>query len=186
MHVPQYRGSRSFWEGGKDQQTHPLNMMGPTSLPLWSPMNSSAPGLHFLLAWKIFLYFKPSCSSLPCPWAQSQGRSMLDSTRDILRGLRDPLLWPWQISQSMVLVRVITWETVTHGFSCNSSTPASAMEPGSQDNGSRRSKDRVAHIRRCGRFRSSLVSELQKVADAASDSAWNGERCRYWLSGGRV
>jgi len=31
------------------------------------------------------------------------------------------------------------------------------MGPGSQDHGSRRSKDRIAHIRRCGKFRSSLV-----------------------------
>ena len=58
------------------------------------------------------------------------------------------------------------------------------MGPGSQDR--EKSKDRVAHIRRCGKFRSSLVFELQKGADAASNSAWNGERCRYWLSGGRV
>ena len=160
---PSTQAPDSSEKRGKDQQTNPLNMMDPTSLTPWSLMNSSAPGLHFLLAWKIFLYFKPSCSSLPCPWAQSQGRSMLDSTREILRGLRDPLLWPWQISQSMVLVRVIRRETVTHGFSCNFSTPASVMEPGSQDHGSRRSKDRVAHIRRFWRFRSSLVSELQKV-----------------------
>ena len=161
-------------------------MMDPTSLTPWSLMNSSAPGLHFLLAWKIFLYFKPSCSSLLCPWAQFQGRSMLDSTREILHGLRDPLLGPWQILQSMVLVRVIRWEIVTRAFWYNFSTPASVMEPGSQDHGSRRSKDRGAHIRRCGRFRSSLVFELQKGADAASNSAWNGEKCCYWLSGGRV
>ena len=85
-----------------------------------------------------------------------------------------------------ILTRAIRGEKGTHDFWWTVSTPVPVVGPGCQDYGSRSSKDRVAHIRRCWRFRSSLVSELQKVADAASDSAWNGERCRYWLSGGRV
>ena len=82
--------------------------------------------------------------------------------------------------------RMIRGERITHAFWWDFSTPLQSWHLVLRDHGSRRSKDRVAHIRRCWRCRSSLVSELQKVADAASDSAWNGERCRYWLSGGRV
>ena len=171
---------------GKTLQSHPPNLMGLTSClhsHLW---------IHVLLVltfcWPdkyscisrllVVLYFHPELSA-----GEDQ---YLILQKLFSMGQQIPHPHPVRSHSLQILTRVMRGEKGTHGFWWTVSTPVPVVGPSCQDYGSRRSKDRVAHIRRCWRFRSSLVSELQKVADAASDSAWNGESCRYWLSGGRV
>ena len=150
--------SRSFWEGGKDLQSYPPNLMGLTSClhsHLW---------IHVLLALIFCWPDKYYCISrllvgLCFHPELSAGENHYMIVQKIFSmGQQIPHPDPVRSHSLQMLTRVIRREKGTRGFWCTFSIPVLVRGPGSQDHGSRRSKDCVVHIRRCGRFRSSLVS----------------------------
>ena len=173
-------------KGGRDQQTHPSTWWVPPHClraHLWTPvllvLTFHWPDKYFCISSLLVgLFFVPELSP--------REDQCLIPTEILSRGQQipssDPVrshsLWYWSGWSDKKISLMLFDATFLY-------RPRS-WSPALRDHGSRRSKDRVAHIRKCWRCRSSLVSELQKVADAASNSAWNGKRCRYWLSGGRM
>ena len=120
--------SRSFWEGKKDQQSHPCNLMvstSPLQAHLWIPVLLSSVSAGLTIT---FIFQKqPSCTSVLWPWTQSRGRWMLDSTRDILHGPTNPTPWPCEISQSVVIGQCDRGRKTTHALWGNFSVPTPVM-----------------------------------------------------------